>query len=524
MSDTSSSMSSSLAPPSSSAGSQSVPPSGTVLIPSAAASSSQADAAASAIAAESRLISWYDTYHAGGMDDTRIMEAVSSLITHSADLLVAQADTVRSVLSVIRLKVPIGRPFSDKRNTVLSAVIRLQAELRMKSGHIEPVDVTDDENYGDILHDDDEDKEQHESLPSPVSSPRPPRSSARRTSSVPIYRESSQQQSGLSDMELALVQSLSELSIRDKSREAALSAAGRRLLQQLRAQHAGSSSSDIAAGPSGNNTSSSLSARTSAMVPSATSQRILSSIQPIDFNLPAGDNGNRSRARQSRPHRRDSSSSDSDNDSSSSSASSSCDSGDDGGRLPRAIRALLTQWGVPEGLQKESIWYQIRDMVSPTSFHQFWSSRHDIMKAANLHTLYYEGLVLSAILDHSDDLEKWRELASRRWFCLWNVANGQSWGAAQALLPLTMTQGLTARQQHIMNKFQSKSRPAATSSSSNRSSSKHSFGGKSGRGGRRGQHYSGRSNNSNNNNNMNRGTGPAADGNRQSAGSNTSQQ
>ena len=147
--------------------------------------------------------------------------------------------------------------------------------------------------------------------------------------------------------------------------------------------------------------------------------------------------------------------------------SSRLDDSDPHDQLPRHVRDVLVKWGVMFDLAALNIQQQITEMVgSNTSFHSWWTAHKDLIANSRV---YFEGLVLSVILDHADQPEVWQELAARRWFCLWLVSQSMDWDAAQAFLPLTMTQGLTALQQQLIARYtrlQTNSRPTSSSASS----------------------------------------------------------
>jgi hypothetical protein len=69
-------------------------------------------------------------------------------------------------------------------------------------------------------------------------------------------------------------------------------------------------------------------------------------------------------------------------------------------------------------------------------------------------------------LDAAADSSLWKEIAARRWMCLWMVVNDSDWRSAEAFLPLSTTPGLTARQQQQITKFTKAAAPVLPRSTS----------------------------------------------------------
>jgi hypothetical protein len=107
---------------------------------------------------------------------------------------------------------------------------------------------------------------------------------------------------------------------------------------------------------------------------------------------------------------------------------------------------LLQRLGVPESLATADILQHVRNLVRDSSgsrsMEAWWSSQPHGKTQTHL---YNEGLVLSLLLDHSDDPQLWQELAARRWLTIQLVMSGSvSWEEAGAFLPLTSRGGLPA--------------------------------------------------------------------------------
>ena len=440
-----------------------------------------------------RLLHWQELYRAGGMSEERRLRAVSDLLDLSDDILEVDGNLVRDVLSVVRLpRMAVGN-----RSKIITTLAGLKDQLRSKLAVTEKGQTEDAQTDTEAVTVSEDEEAEEGNLPvatsasasASSSSPHPSRSSPRRTASVPDYRSSSsQQQAGLSDMEVALVESL--LPKRDRAKESTLTPAGKRLLKQMREQqHLQSQEADADSGAAAPLSPASPAypppVRPSVNPLSSESRRAMQTIPSLNFALPSATA--QSSVKHSKPLRRAApvSSCDSEDEGSSYvpiARSSRRNDGDfddddvvdeDADLLPRRLQNILARWGVPDGVCGDNLYVQANRMVYPTSFHSFWSSKRAMLTGANS-SLYYEGLVLSVLLDYSEDPEVWKELAARRWIGLWAVANGTPWKAAEAFLPLTVTQGLTARQFGIMNKFsafQSQSRSSASTTSSSSSSS-----------------------------------------------------
>jgi hypothetical protein len=122
-----------------------------------------------------------------------------------------------------------------------------------------------------------------------------------------------------------------------------------------------------------------------------------------------------------------------------------------------ALTDLLIDMGVPEVLTSISVSEQkLPRMVHNQSIHSYWQAQ---LQSRTPDPLYYEGLVLSLLLDYSDDTQVWRELAARRLYTLWLVHNGSQWSEAQAWLPMS-TGNVSVVEQRAMRQYQALSRPA----------------------------------------------------------------
>jgi hypothetical protein len=100
------------------------------------------------------------------------------------------------------------------------------------------------------------------------------------------------------------------------------------------------------------------------------------------------------------------------------------------------LQTLLQRQGVPAGLVGLDALQMARNEVGTSSFEQWWSARSSHIRSVST-AVYYEGLVLSLLLDYANDPEVWTQLAARRWCSLNVVANGGlQWSQARGLLPL----------------------------------------------------------------------------------------
>ena len=71
------------------------------------------------------------------------------------------------------------------------------------------------------------------------------------------------------------------------------------------------------------------------------------------------------------------------------------------------------------------------------SFENWWCANNGHLVKLGLGSTYYEGLVLSMLLDYAADPAVWIEIASRRWLSVHLVAGCTPWAVARQTLPMT---------------------------------------------------------------------------------------
>ena len=113
---------------------------------------------------------------------------------------------------------------------------------------------------------------------------------------------------------------------------------------------------------------------------------------------------------------------------------------------------LLQRLGVTSDLMSLEGLRHVQEMTGHGRTEQWWAAREaEICRLQGGAALFYEGLVLSLLLDHRDDPEVWVELAARRWLSCQLATRGLRWDAARALLPLNTRAGMPA---DVMNSVQ----------------------------------------------------------------------
>lgn len=473
-----------------------------------------------------RLDRWHEEQKVGEMTMDRRIQCIGELLAMQGDLLAASAADLTRCLSLLHLgRIKVGKAGSAERAAVpailRSKVVQIQQliEERGKEEQDALLDVVDSD---DTDHDD-----QPQTLASPPSSSRPPR----RQSSISRVSSLDQPEDGVTEAEMTLIEMLLAGRV-PLSAEASLSTTGAALLRLLQRQQPAASASSpatVTPAPSASLPRTSLrgavssarldigksAASTSTTSLSAGRANVISSLPIIDLS----SSGPRPSA--SLPH----ASSHSVRRSVAFGSDAGVDGGEDsdgepevppptGTTLPKSISLALVRMGVLEDLALDDALAQTAATVYPSSYQLFWSSREATITDKKL---YYEGLVLSMLLDAADNSRLLLEIASRRWLSLSLVATGWDWGSAQAWLPLARTNGVTARQLQLMGRFAKASthpaRPATTSpttsyskgSSYQRSSSRRSSTRSSSRdrSGSRGRTSGGSSNNSSSNNSNN---------------------
>lgn len=150
-----------------------------------------------------------------------------------------------------------------------------------------------------------------------------------------------------------------------------------------------------------------------------------------------------------------------------------------GKRASNPLHRLLQRQGVPPATINEDMLAMAENEVGRVTFEQWWAAHASHIKKT-MSSVYYEGLVLSLLLDNRDDVLVWAQLAARRWYTLRLVANGQQWNLARGLLPLDGMGGMPTSLLYELQKFEK--------SQSELRSRAPSFGGGGGdqRGGKRG--------------------------------------
>ena len=121
----------------------------------------------------------------------------------------------------------------------------------------------------------------------------------------------------------------------------------------------------------------------------------------------------------------------------------------------RRLRGVLQRLGVPDGSLCEMDALEVaRAEVGGGSFEQWWQARAPSMRREGKSNQYYEGLVLSLILDNLDRLDVLAQIAARRW-CVLNstVTHNLSWDMAKALLPMSSAGAISTSLVYDMQKF-----------------------------------------------------------------------
>jgi hypothetical protein len=139
-----------------------------------------------------------------------------------------------------------------------------------------------------------------------------------------------------------------------------------------------------------------------------------------------------------------------------------------GKRAANPLHRLLQRQGVPPATINEDMLAMAQNEVGRVTFEQWWAAHASHIKKT-MSSVYYEGLVLSLLLDNRDDVRVWAQLAARRWYTLRLVANGQQWNLARGLLPLDGMGGMPTSLLYELQKFeksQSELRPRTASSRS----------------------------------------------------------
>ena len=107
---------------------------------------------------------------------------------------------------------------------------------------------------------------------------------------------------------------------------------------------------------------------------------------------------------------------------------------------------LLLRQGVAPDLAACTAFDVARGIVNRSSYEHYWSSQYEHSMGSK--PLYYEGMLLSLILDHKDNPLIWQELAVRRWCTLQFAANkggtAEAWEFGRGFLPMSASAGIPA--------------------------------------------------------------------------------
>jgi hypothetical protein len=474
-----------------------------------------------------RLDSWHEERKGGQVTIQRLIRYIGELLGMQTDLLAASASGLSRCLSMLDMrKVRVGKAGSMERALVLGLLEKKRDELHRQ------LEVRGKEEADTGLHDDDSDAELEAGVDSHVvsedvravasTSPSAPQHAPssrhqrslvspssgrpRRQGSVAPSASQYESEDAVSDAEIVLVELLLSGEA-DPSRVVSLSPAGAKLLRSLKRQRAIATPSASAATGS-TSESAPIRSLVSALAPVVSVPRTsTSTVLPVRAQHESATAGVAAAARResvinrlplfdlSRAAPRVSSSMPSMSfDPASRQVAFNPDPGSDSetepvspgaavGILPPALSGSLVRMGVLEELAVDDALLQTSATVYPSSYQSFWASRETSMEKR----LYYEGLVLSMLLDLAANPSLLLEVAARRWLTLSLVASGCDWASAQAWLPLSRTNGVTARQVHLMGRFaratavpgrlSSSTAPASyKTSSSKRQSSRRSHG------------------------------------------------
>jgi hypothetical protein len=100
------------------------------------------------------------------------------------------------------------------------------------------------------------------------------------------------------------------------------------------------------------------------------------------------------------------------------------------------------------------MYVQACNLVGPRgNFITYWTALFNGLGDRRDPRTFYEGQVLSMLLDSIHDPDFVGEVAARRWMTLHSVASGVQWAASEAILPLSAAPGFTARQQAAMQRY-----------------------------------------------------------------------
>ena len=116
---------------------------------------------------------------------------------------------------------------------------------------------------------------------------------------------------------------------------------------------------------------------------------------------------------------------------------------------------LLLRQGVAPDLATCTAFDVARGIVNRSSYEHYWSSQYEHSMGSK--PLYYEGMLLSLILDHKDNPLIWQELAVRRWCTLQFAANkggtAEAWEFGRGFLPMSASADIPAHWMVALGKF-----------------------------------------------------------------------
>ena len=459
-----------------------------------------------------RILSFVDRYKGGIMTDARRNTAITELLAASGDIRSATAQDLKAALRVLqisRLDVTDRQLVVDHLTQLLqqqSTDIETETEEEKETNCLShPAAIIPEEDSA--VEESDINHNQQELNQQPMTLPR----RSIRTSSIPHHsihsyfpdNSSSSSRIGISDEEWTIIKLL--LANRDGTIESevvsSLSPSARKVWNELKVVNTGPQPIPVPNQSQQSSTS------------SRNHNQLLNQLPSIDYstaaNRPKIKKSSTSKRSTTTPIVKDASSDSNDDDDDdddekdnnidddddSSITVSTPDNSDSLVISPDITRKLI-RMGVEPSLAKDNITQQTAEIVSPSSYTSFWIGQKDNKKDMKL---FYEGYIISLLLDNISNTSLVMELASRRWFSLWLVVNGSTWNEAQAFLPLSSTPGLTAKQQRLAQKFAKVQSNNKFSSSSHPNRNKQQ-GKKKWQGGSSNYNSSGNSNSNNSNN------------------------
>ena len=414
------------------------------------------------VGASLRLDAWFQDRKQGPMTFGRRRDYVKELVLMRTDLIAASGTDLTRCLALVGIKgLALGKPGTTTRLSVIGVLQQKKRELDAEwEAGMDSSDasapLTDLDSV--LVPVESKNSESSSSSSAPSSQTDIPRRTRRQSS---VSRSPVPSSEAVSEAEMALIEII--LAGGAEELEHRLSGTGKRWLRTLRPPQSvpASTSSSSASVPSISPVRASPSAlqqsRHSVIVDSLPDVRAPRSVPRASVPVPHHPATSTSMPRQVVF---DSSSGSSESEGEREAVSRSSARSD----IPDDMHGHLIYLGVPEGLATTNVLQQTASMVHPSSYRQYWSSHES---AISDRRLYYEGLVLSMLLDSAHDIPLLLEMASRRWLTLYLVSMGSSdWNSAQAFLPLATASGVTALQLLHMAKFAKGVARVARSSSS----------------------------------------------------------